>query len=67
MEQLSSQDSTKESVNEDAIFDEVLDSRSAYKKSWGPLPKDISKIQRSSLYMKNIKLKEQLQQAIDQQ
>ena len=60
VDRLSSQDSIGESVNEDDIFDKVLGSRSAYKKGWGSLPKGTSKIQRSSVYLENIKLKEQL-------
>ena len=66
MERLSSQDSTEELVSEDAIFDEVLGSRSAYRKCWGLLPKGVSKSQRSSSYTEKIQLKEQMRQLKEQ-
>ena len=57
---LSSQDSTGTSVNEDAIFNEVLGIRSAYKKEWGPLPKGTTRSQIKSVHMENIQLKEKV-------
>ena len=60
MERLSSEDSTGTSVNEDAIFDEVLGMYFEYKNGWGPLPKGTTRSQRNSASMENIKLKEKV-------
>lgn len=67
MERLSSQDSTDEPVSEDAVFDEVLGSRSAYRKGWGPLPKGVSRSHASSSHTENLQLKEQVRQLNESQ
>lgn len=67
MERLSSQDSTDEPVSEDAVFDEVLGSRSAYRKGWGPLPKGVSRRHASSSHTENLQLKEQVRQLNESQ
>ena len=67
VEQLSSQDSTGEPISEEAVFEEVLDHRSGYKKEWGPLPKGTSRMSRgASSSAENAQLKEQLQEYQEQ-